>query len=220
MTLPLVAIVGRPNVGKSTLFNQILARQAAVVRAEPGITRDRLYAETDWNGLRFALVDTGGIDPMSTGVIPQQMLRQAQRAIEEADVVLFVVDARAGVLPDDEEIARSLWVSGKPVLLVANKVDSPDVEPAIWEFLRLGLGEPLPVAAEHRRGLGDLLDAVVAKLQEIRRMQGPAAVARQELDDLDDPIDEEADVTRVAIVDVPTWANRHWSTASWARNGW
>jgi GTP-binding protein len=203
MTLPLVAIVGRPNVGKSTLFNQILARQAAVARAEPGITRDRLYAETDWNGLRFALVDTGGIDPMSTGIIPQQMMRQAQRAIEEADVVLFVVDARAGVLPDDEEIARSLWVSGKPVLLVANKVDSPDVEPAIWEFLRLGLGEPLPVAAEHRRGLGDLLDAVVAKLQEIRRMQGPATVEREELDDLDDPIDEEADVTRVAIVGRP-----------------
>ncbi|MBE3576640.1 MAG: ribosome biogenesis GTPase Der [Limnochordales bacterium] len=189
--LPLVAIVGRPNVGKSTLFNQIIARPVAVVRAEPGITRDRLYAETDWNGFRFALVDTGGIDPAATGEIPQQVLRQAQKAIEEADLILFVVDARTGVVSEDQDIAKTLRTAGKPVLLVANKVDGPEVEPGVWEFLRLGLGEPLPVAAEHRRGLGDLLDAVVERLKELKAVQ-PA------------PVDEDqADVIRVAIVGRP-----------------
>lgn len=191
MMLPLVAIVGRPNVGKSTLFNQIIARPVAVVRAEPGITRDRLYAETEWNGVRFTLVDTGGIDPAAAGEISQQVLRQARKAIDESDLVLFVVDARTGVMSDDEQIAKTLRAAGKPVLVVANKVDSPEVEPGVWEFLRLGLGEPLPVAAEHRRGLGDLLDAVVAKLKELK----PAPPASLE--------EDQGEAIQVAIVGRP-----------------
>ncbi|HHV55786.1 MAG TPA: ribosome biogenesis GTPase Der [Firmicutes bacterium] len=180
--LPQVAIVGRPNVGKSTLFNQILSRRAALVRAEPGITRDRLYGEADWRGRHFVLVDTGGIDPDSTGEIPRQMLRQAELAAAEADLVLFVVDARAGLLPADEEVAERLRQIRKnrrrPVLLVVNKVDGPEIEPAVWEFTRLGLGEPFPVAAEHARGLGDLLDAIIEHLPAVEAGAGSRTAGR------------------------------------------
>lgn len=163
---PIVAIVGRPNVGKSALFNRIVGRRIAIVEGEPGVTRDRLYAETEWTGRRFTLVDTGGLDFGEDEGIAAMARRQAELAMAEADVLLFVLDARSGLLPSDQEVADVLRRSQKPVIVVANKVDGAAGGEAIAEFFSLGLGEPLPVSAEHGRGVGDLLDAVVALFPE------------------------------------------------------
>ena len=161
-----VAIVGRPNVGKSALFNRLLGRRQAIVSDVPGVTRDRLETRCEWGGREFTLVDTGGLVPGDREPLSVQVRQQAERAIREAQVVLFVVDAAAGLTPQDAEIAEVLRRSQHPVMVVANKVDSPALEPAVHEFHALGLGEPLAVSATHGLGIGELLDAVVAIVPE------------------------------------------------------
>ena len=158
------AIVGFPNVGKSTLVNRLTESRAAVVHETPGVTRDRKELECEWRGQRFLLVDTGGVDLADSSPITRQVAVQALAAIDEADLVLFVVDAQVGVTPGDEEIADLLRRSRRPVLLVANKVDDPSRTAQIHEFHRLGLGEPLPLSALHGHGTGDLLDAILERL--------------------------------------------------------
>ncbi len=175
MSLPVVAIVGRPNVGKSELFNRLIRRRQAIVEETPGLTRDRLYAETEWSGRAFTLVDTGGLISGPAEALAADVRRQALRAVEEADLLLFIVDARDGLLPEDTEVAEILRQARRPVLLVANKVDDPKHEAGIYEFHALGLGEPLPVSARHGRGTGDLLDEVLALLPPPR--EGTADVA-------------------------------------------
>ncbi len=185
MRKPLVAIVGRPNVGKSTLFNRLVGERLAVVDEVPGTTRDRLVAESDWNGVYFDLVDTGGIDPTDTGPglrgtplstgsadFIDQIRFQAEIAVREADAVIFMVDVVGGVTPADEEVAAILRRLQKdqdgrlhpPVLLAVNKADSNNKLPDIYEFYRLGIGDPYPISAQHGTGTGDLLDAVVGAL--------------------------------------------------------
>ncbi|HYY94447.1 MAG TPA: ribosome biogenesis GTPase Der, partial [Pyrinomonadaceae bacterium] len=162
--LPLVAIVGRPNVGKSTLFNRVVGERRAIVGDEPGITRDRIYGEAEWSGRRFSVVDTGGIVPDETAVIPANILRQAEFAISEARVLVWVVDARAGATPLDEELARLLRATGKTVLVAANKVDAASLEAHAAEFHRFGFEDVLPVSAEVGDGVAELLDALVRHL--------------------------------------------------------
>jgi len=159
-----VAIVGFPNVGKSTLVNRLTETRAAVVHETPGVTRDRKELIADWNGHRFRLIDTGGVDVVDPTPLTRSIAEQAQAAIDEADLVLFVTDARAGVMPGDEEIAAILRRSRKAVLLLANKIDDPDQDSLALEFHRLGLGDPVPISALHGHGSGDLLDAIVTML--------------------------------------------------------
>ncbi len=159
-----VAIVGFPNVGKSTLLNRLTKTRTAVVHETPGVTRDRKELIADWSGTRFRLIDTGGVDREDTGPFGPQVAAQAKQAIEESDLVLLVVDARAGVLPGDEELAEIVRATHKPVLVVANKIDDPRRDPEALEFHRLGLGEPLPLSAFHGHGVGDLLDDIVRLL--------------------------------------------------------
>jgi GTP-binding protein len=158
------AIVGFPNVGKSTLVNRLTESRDAVVHETAGVTRDRKELVCEWRGRRFVLVDTGGVDIADPSPITQQVARQARAAIEEADLVLFVVDAQVGVTPGDEEIADLLRRSGRPVLVIANKVDEPGRTDQIHEFHRLGLGEPFPISALHGHGTGDLLDVILERL--------------------------------------------------------
>ncbi len=172
-----VAVVGFPNVGKSTLVNRLSATREAVVFETPGVTRDRKEVVCDWAGKRFILVDTGGVDVADPSPITREVAEQARRAVEEADLVLFVTDARAGVTPGDEEIAAILRRAGKPVLLAVNKVDDPSHEADTYEFHRLGLGDPVPVSALHGHGTGDLLDGIVAGLSgEARDEVGEEAI--------------------------------------------
>ena len=159
-----VAVVGFPNVGKSTLVNRLSATREAVVFETPGVTRDRKDVVCEWAGKRFILVDTGGVDVADPSPLTRDVAEQARRAIEEADLVVFLTDAQAGVTPGDEEIAAILRRAGKPVLLVANKIDDPARDLDALEFHRLGLGDPLPISALHGHGTGDLLDRIVAEL--------------------------------------------------------
>lgn len=178
--LPVVAIVGRPNVGKSALFNRVSRRRTAIVEDIPGVTRDRLYETVEWGRRRFSLVDTGGFRSGEAEGLAAQVRAQVTAALAEASLVLFVVDARDGLVPEDRAIADLLRRSRTPVLLVANKVDSAAHEPAAQEFYALGLGDPLPVSAHHGRGVGDLLDAVVALLPDAARphdVVGPVSEA-------------------------------------------
>ena len=163
-TLPLVAIVGRPNVGKSTLFNRLIGERRSIVGDEPGITRDRIYGEAEWNGTRFALVDTGGIVPDDEAVIPANILKQASFAIEDARALLWLVDARKGVTPLDQELAQLLRATGKRVLVAANKTDAVNWESDAGEFHRFGFADVFPVSAEHGNGIGDMLDSLSAGL--------------------------------------------------------
>jgi len=160
---PVVAIVGRPNVGKSTLLNRIVGRRAAIVEEKPGVTRDRKEVDADWRGRTFRLVDTGGWMPGGTA-LDEKVSRQSERAIAEADAVLYVVDVTTGVTEEDDRVASLLRGRGTPVFVVANKVDDPAREPLMWEFLSLGLGNPYPVSSLHGLGTGDLLDALVEAL--------------------------------------------------------
>lgn len=162
----LVALVGRPNVGKSTLFNRIIGRRDAIVDDMPGVTRDRNYAEAEWAGKRFSLVDTGGYVPQSEDIFEAAIREQAQIAIDEADVVMFIVDAQAGLLPTDAELANILRVAGKKVVLVVNKIDGEKREGDLAEFYQLGLGEPYSISALGGRKIGDLLDVVTADFVE------------------------------------------------------
>lgn len=162
MSKPLVAIVGRPNVGKSTLFNRLIGRRLAIVEDTPGVTRDRIYADAQWLNHTFTLIDTGGIEPESEDIIAKQMRRQAELAIETADVILFLTDGREGLTAADEEVAAMLRKSNKPVVLAVNKLDAPKYHEAIYDFYTLGLGDPIIVSAGQGIGLGDMLDAVCA----------------------------------------------------------
>jgi len=182
----IVAVVGRPNVGKSTLFNKLTGTRRAIVHDTPGVTRDRLYGDCEWLNHNFLLVDTGGIEPHEDDPILKQMRYQAQIAIDSADVIIFVVDLRCGVTANDEEVALMLQKSGKPIVLCVNKADSVGNIPVeVYEFYNLGLGDPYPVSSLHGHGTGDLLDAVCAQL--------PAPDAGQ----------EEDEVIRIAIIGKP-----------------
>ncbi len=167
MAKPVVAIVGRPNVGKSTLFNKLTGTRLAIVDNTPGVTRDRLFGDCEWLGHEMMLVDTGGIEPYSNDVILSQMRRQAQLAIDSANVIILVTDVRSGVVATDEEVAAMLQKSGKPIVLAVNKCDSVGEPPAeLYEFYNLGLGDPIPVSSVHGHGTGDLLDEVVKHIPE------------------------------------------------------
>ncbi|MBQ7455239.1 MAG: ribosome biogenesis GTPase Der [Clostridia bacterium] len=163
-TNPLVAIVGRPNVGKSTFFNKIAGHRVAIVEDTPGVTRDRIYADVEWMGRAFTLIDTGGIDPRSEDALLSQMRHQAEIAIDMADVICFFCDARDGMTPDDEEVAVLLRRAHKPVLLVVNKLDHAGLNDVLYEFYGLGLGEPIGISAANMLGLGDLLEEIVKNL--------------------------------------------------------
>lgn len=165
--MKLVAIVGRPNVGKSTLFNKIIGKRMSIVDDTPGVTRDRIYAKGEWLNREFMLVDTGGIEPESKDVILSQMREQAQLAIDSADVIIFVADIKTGMTASDESVAQMLQKSGKPVVLCVNKCDGlGDNPPEIYEFYNLGLGDPIAVSSVHGHGTGDLLDAVFENMPD------------------------------------------------------
>lgn len=167
MALPIVAIVGRPNVGKSTLVNRIAQTSEAIVHEMRGVTRDRSYHKADWNGIDFTLIDTGGIEMGDDDAFQGSIRSQAFEATDEADVIIFVVDGKTGINADDEEVARILRKSNKPVFLVVNKLDTPNRTDEIWEFYQLGLGDPWPVSAVHGHGTGDLLDEVASELSKL-----------------------------------------------------
>lgn len=186
MARPVVAIVGRPNVGKSTLFNKLIGKRLSIVDDTPGVTRDRIYGDCEWLGRHMLLVDTGGIEPYSNDIILSQMRRQAQLAIDSADVIILVTDLRSGVVATDEEVAAMLQKSGKPIVLCVNKCDTiGEVPPEFYEFYNLGLGDPIAVSSVHGHGTGDLLDAVLAYLP----------------DEADD--EDESDTVRVAVIGKP-----------------
>lgn len=186
MARPVVAIVGRPNVGKSTLFNKLIGKRLSIVDDTPGVTRDRIYGDCEWLGRHMLLVDTGGIEPYSNDIILSQMRRQAQLAIDSADVIILVTDLRSGVVATDEEVAAMLQKSGKPIVLCVNKCDPiGEVPPEFYEFYNLGLGDPIAVSSVHGHGTGDLLDAVLAYLP----------------DEAED--EDESDTVRVAVIGKP-----------------
>ena len=186
MALPIVAVVGRPNVGKSTLFNKLIGKRLSIVENTPGVTRDRIYAKCEWRDRAFMIVDTGGIEPTTEDVILKQMREQAQLAIEQADVIILVTDVRCGVTADDSAVANMLQKSGKPIILAVNKCDKIGEPPMeLYEFYNLGLGDPFPVSAEHGHGSGDMLDAVYDALPP------------------ESELEEQNDAIRVAIIGKP-----------------
>ena len=161
MGKPIVAIVGRPNVGKSTLFNKLAGKRISIVEDTPGVTRDRVYAQAEWLNYNFTIIDTGGIEPENNDVIISKMRRQAQVAIETANVIIFIVDGREGLTAADKEVAQMLRKSKKPIVLVVNKIDNMKQENYIYEFYNLGIGEPISISASQGLGLGDMLDKLV-----------------------------------------------------------
>ncbi len=186
MALPVVAVVGRPNVGKSTLFNKMIGKRLSIVEDTPGVTRDRIYSKCEWRNRQFMVVDTGGIEPNTTDVILAQMRRQAELAIENADVIILVTDIRCGVTADDSDVANMLQKSGKPIILAVNKCDSIGEPPLeLYEFYNLGLGDPFPISAAHGHGTGDMLDAVMEQLPS------------------EDELAEDDDAIKVAIIGKP-----------------
>ena len=186
MSKPVVAVVGRPNVGKSTLFNKLIGQRLSIVDDTPGVTRDRIYGECEWKNRKFSLVDTGGIEPDSSDVILSQMRMQAQLAIDAADVIILVTDVRTGLVATDADIAAMLLKSGRPVIVCVNKCDSIGDPPAdFYEFYNLGLGDPIQVSSVHGHGTGDLLDAVLEHLPP------------------EEDEDEDGETIRVAIIGKP-----------------
>ena len=182
----IVAIVGRPNVGKSTLFNALAGKNISIIKDTPGVTRDRIYADVEWSGYHFTLVDTGGIEPESGDIILKQMREQAQIAIETADVIIFMTDLRNGLVDADGKVADMLRKSGKPVVLCVNAVDNyVKQSPYVYEFYELGIGDPVAISAANRQGIGELLDQVTASLEDL---------------DIDE---EESELPKVAIVGKP-----------------
>ncbi|MBD2845182.1 ribosome biogenesis GTPase Der [Paenibacillus sp. IB182496] len=166
MARPVIAIVGRPNVGKSTIFNRIIGDRLAIVEDKPGVTRDRLYGTGEWNGKAFSIIDTGGIELEGEDAIMKSVRMQAELAIEEADVIVFMVDAKAGLTHADDEVAQLLFRSRKPVVLAVNKVDNDNRMDDVYEFYGLGFGAPVPISGSHGLGIGDLLDAAVERLPD------------------------------------------------------
>ncbi|RXZ76880.1 ribosome biogenesis GTPase Der [Paenibacillaceae bacterium] len=185
MARPVIAIVGRPNVGKSTIFNRVIGDRLAIVEDKPGVTRDRIYAPGEWNGKAFSIVDTGGIEIDGSDEIMKSVRMQAELAIEEADVIIFMVDVKAGLTLADDEVAQMLFRSGKPVVLAVNKVDNFNRMDEIYEFYSLGFGEPIAISGSHGIGIGDMLDAAVEKLPEL------------------DDVSYDEDVIRVALIGRP-----------------
>ncbi len=166
MSKPLVAVVGRPNVGKSTFFNKVVGKRVSIVEDTPGVTRDRIYAEAEWSGVHFALIDTGGIEPDSKDIILSQMREQAEVAMDTSDVILFMTDGKDGVTASDREVASMLMRTGKQVVLAVNKVDTAKLPEDFYDFYELGLGEPIPISAANMLNLGDLLDRIVESFPE------------------------------------------------------
>ena len=186
MAKPLIAIVGRPNVGKSMLFNKLIGKRLSIVEDTPGVTRDRIYGESEWAGRKFRLVDTGGIEPNTDNQILAFMREQAQIAIDNADVIIFVTDIKTGLTASDQEVAGMLQRSRKPIVLTVNKMDSTGtIDPDFYEFYNLGLGDPVAISAVHGHGTGDLLDACFQYLPP------------------DDGVEEDSDVVQVAIIGKP-----------------
>ncbi len=186
MAKPIVALIGRPNVGKSTFFNYIIGERKSIVEDTPGVTRDRIYADSEWRGRKFTLIDTGGIEPKSNDEILVQMKRQAQIAMETADVIIFLTDIKQGVTAADYEVATMLRKTGKPIVLVCNKADNiGETSDDIYEFYNLGLGDPLPVSSLNKLGTGEVLDAIYDKFPE------------------DNNIDEDDEFIHVAIIGKP-----------------
>ena len=167
MSLPIVAVVGRPNVGKSTFVNRIAQADEAIVHEMRGVTRDRSYHIADWNGVEFKLIDTGGIEMGDDDAFQGSIRTQAFAGVNEADVIVFIVDGRTGINVDDEEVARILRKTSKPVFLCVNKMDNPDTMDQVWEFYQLGLGDPWAISSVHGNGTGDLLDAIVEELKKV-----------------------------------------------------
>lgn len=167
MALPIVAVVGRPNVGKSTFVNRITHGNDAIVHEMRGVTRDRSYHEAEWSGVHFTLIDTGGIEMGDDDVFQGSIREQAFMGAEEADAIVFIVDGKTGIVADDDAVARILRKTSKPVFLTVNKMDNPADESAMWEFYQLGLGDPWPISSEHGHGTGDLLDAVIDVIRDI-----------------------------------------------------
>ena len=184
MSKPIVAVVGRPNVGKSTFFNKVVGRRVSIVEDTPGVTRDRIYAEAEWRNRHFALIDTGGIEPSSKDVILAQMREQAQIAMDTADVILFMVDGKDGLTTADHEVANMLMRTGKKVVLIVNKIDSPKSKNDIYDFYELGLGEPIPISAVNMLNFGDVLDEVVEAFP-------------------DNESDDDDDITKIAVIGKP-----------------
>ncbi len=166
MSKPLVAVVGRPNVGKSTFFNRVVGKRVAIVEDTPGVTRDRIYAEAEWQNVHFALIDTGGIEPASEEIIPAQMRAQAEIAMDTSDVIVFMVDGKAGLTADDREVANMLRRTRKPVILVVNKVDTPNLPDDFYDFYELGIGGPMPISSANMLGIGDVLEEIVKLFPE------------------------------------------------------
>ena len=186
MAKPVVAVVGRPNVGKSTLFNKLIGKRVSIVDDTPGVTRDRIYGDAEWKGKKIMLVDTGGIEPDTKDTILSGMRAQAELAIETASVIIFVTDLRSGITAADAEIGSMLQKSGKPIVLCVNKCDSlGEVPPEFYEFYNLGLGDPIGVSSVHGHGTGDLLDAVFENL------------------DVSSFDDEDKDTVQVAVIGKP-----------------
>lgn len=186
MSKPIVAIVGRPNVGKSTLFNALAGEKISIVKDTPGVTRDRIYADVSWLDYNFTIIDTGGIEPESDNIILKSMREQAEIAIETADVIIFMTDVRQGLMDDDHKVVQMLRKSKKPVILVVNKVDSFEkYMNDVYEFYNLGLGDPVPISGASRLGIGDMLDEVVSHFDE------------------DSKNEEEDDRPRIAIIGKP-----------------
>ena len=185
MSKPIVAIVGRPNVGKSTFFNRIVGRRISIVEDTPGVTRDRIYADAEWNSVHFALIDTGGIEPSSADVILSQMREQAQIAMDMADVILFLTDGKDGLTHADREVANMLMRTGKKVILIVNKIDNPSKLPEdFYDFYELGLGEPIPISAANMLNFGDVLDEIVQSFP-------------------DEPEEEDEDTIKIAVIGKP-----------------
>jgi len=198
--LPLVAIVGRPNVGKSTLFNHLTGSRRAIVGDEPGITRDRLYGEVEWLGYEFRVVDTGGIIPDDKDFIPSEIFRQAKVAFEEAAAIIMVVDARTEIAGPDRELARLLARTGKPLFLAVNKMDSDKQDSLLGEFHALGMRNIFPISAEHGRGVDDLLDAVLKVIPNVKTFNTEGA---EDTEEGAEPIAEEPHEIKVAIIGHP-----------------